>query len=128
MIDIRQMTESDKPALQDAITRDVFHPGEWKVEHFDQPNILSQVIEDSQGPIAFVRFTKTLRISCVWNDGENVARNARAIIFGIQKAVERARASGYTEIIITTSHDKLAKFFVKVMKMTRSDNEFILQV
>jgi hypothetical protein len=124
----RKFTVDDEPALQRAIDRDTFHPGEWKVEHFKQPNMVTQVMGDSSGPIVFVRFTKTLRISCVWNDEGDVHRNARAVILGIHDAVEQARASGYTEIIITTNHDKLANFFTKVMKMTRSGDEYILQV
>ena len=118
--------------LQKAIDADTFHPGEWKVEHFlplfNQPPVTTNIIEDNDGPIAFVRYTKTLRISCVWNDGADTSRNAKAIIFGIKDAVEKARASGFSEIIITTSHPKLAAFFERILKMTRSSDEYTLAV
>lgn len=131
MITTRVMTEQDSPALDAAITRDTFHPGEWKVTDFihtpESPKVCT-VIEDSIGPIAFVRFTKTLRITCVWNDAEDKQRNARAIIFGIRDAVQLARANGFSEIIIKTDHDKLATFFSEVMKMEKSGSEFILAV
>jgi hypothetical protein len=131
-IEIRNLTEDDIPALQKAIEVDTFHPGEWKVEDFlsspDKPPVATNVIEDQNGPIAFVRYTKTLRISCVWNDGADVSRNARAIIQGIHDAVLKARASGFSEIIITTSHSKLATFFERVMKMTKSGDEYLLAV
>jgi hypothetical protein len=126
-ITIRKFTPEDVPDLQKAIDADKFHPGEWNVDHFKEPATVN-VIGDSKGPIAFVRYTKTLRISCVWSDGEDVSRNARAIIQGLNDAVQKARASGYTEIIITTSHKKLAVFFGQVMKMTRSGDEYILLV
>ncbi len=132
MVNIRQFTAEDVPALQKAIDGDTFHPGEWKAEHFlpppEQPPITASVIEDKNGPIAFVRYTKTLRISCIWNDGGDNSRNARAIIFGINDAVKRARASGYNEIIITTNHPKLATFFERVLGMTKSDGEYLLAV
>jgi hypothetical protein len=138
MITTRAMTEQDIPALQVAIDRDTFHPGSWAVEDFifdpsseDErkrvPKICT-VIEDSKGPITFVRFTKTLRVCCVWNDGTDNHRNARAIIFGIQSAVQQARENGFTEIIIQTDHDKLATFLTEVMKMTKSGNEYLLAV
>jgi hypothetical protein len=131
MTTTRALTEQDHPALQAAIDRDTFHPGEWKVSDFihtpESPRV-STVIEDSKGPIAFVRFTKTLRICCVWADGCDTCRNARAIIFGIRDAVQMARANGFTEIIIQSDHEKLATFLTEVLKMTKSGSEFLLAV
>lgn len=137
MVDIRPFTVADIPALQTAIDKDTFHPGEWSVRHFyDDPadkdalNIPKEVsvISDQHGPIAFVRYTKSLRISCVWNDATDVHRNGRAIVNGILDAVKRARASGFTELIITTESDKLADFFKKILKMENTGKEFLLQV
>jgi len=131
MLEIRDFTLEDISSLEAALARDEFHPGEWRVHHFfNQPNrpVSSSVIEDDKGPIAFVRFTKTLRISCVWNDGADFSRNARAIIFGIKKAVDRARASGFTEIVIQTSHPKLAEFLTRVIGMNKSDGEYVIAV
>lgn len=131
MTTTRAMTQQDYPALQSAIERDTFHPGAWKAEDFistEESPKMCTVIEDSQGPITFVRFTKALRIGCVWNDGNDNHRNARAIIFGIRNAIDLARANGFTEIIIQTDHDKLATFLTDVMKMTKSGNEYLLAV
>ena|SRR5258708_2011278 len=134
---IRDFSSSDVPALQRAIDVDTFHPGEWTVEHFYNPQpdpekynpaVQSEVIEDSQGVVTFVRFTKTLRISCVWNNAADVSRNARVIVRGIKDAVTKARAGGFSEIIITTHHPRLADFLEKVIKMTRRDSEFLLLV
>lgn len=136
-IEIRPFEPTDIPALQAAIDRDTFHPGEWSVKHFyDDPNdpdalkIPKEVttMSDSKGPIAFVRYTKSLRISCVWNDETDNHRNGRAVLIGIFDAVQKARSSGFTEIIITTESDKLATFFEKTLKMKRSRDEFLLQV
>jgi hypothetical protein len=128
MLKIRKFEEDDILPLQSAIDADTFHPGEWSIEHFtgDSTPKEVQVIEDQKGPISFVRYTKTLRISCVWADGTDKSRNARAIIQGLRDAVEKARASGFTEVIIKTSYPELANFFVKVMKMKHSGDEYLL--
>jgi hypothetical protein len=132
------MTEQDHPALQTAIESNTFHPGEWQVKDFifdpksedakeRQPKICT-VVEDAQGPIVFVRFTKALRICTVWADGDDVHRNARAIIFGLKNAVDTARANGFTEVIVTTQHEKLATFLTDVMGMTKSGDEYVLAI
>src|SRR5208282_5675163 len=114
-IEIRPFDKTDIPVLQAAIDRDTFHPGEWSVKHFyddpEDPNALNipkevATMSDSKGPIAFVRYTKSLRISCIWADEKDVHRNARAIIIGIRDAIKKAGASGYSEIIITTESEK----------------------
>lgn len=129
MIKIRDFTSDDVPALSRAIDSDNFHPGEWRVENFTpQPGVDTNVIEDQTGPIAFVRFTKTLRISCIWNDGKDTRRNASAIIQGIQDAIRRARVSGFSEIVIQTKHPRLASFLEQIMGMTKSDGEYLLAV
>lgn len=136
-IEIRPFSETDIPALQAAIDRDTFHPGEWNVKHFyDDPadpealKIPKEVatMSDSKGPIAFVRYTKSLRISCMWNDETDNHRNGRAVLNGILDAIKKARASGFTEIIINTESEKLATFFERILKMKRSRDEFLLQV
>lgn len=134
----RGLIEQDYPALKDALARDTIHPGEWAVEDFihdplsDDARVrvpkVCTVIGDSKGPITYVRFTKTLRICCVWNDETDYQRNARAVIFGIHDAAQMAQANGFTEIIIQTSHEKLATFLTQVMKMKQSGSEFILAV
>lgn len=131
MISIRELTQEDIPALQSAIDRDKFHPDEWRVDHFlpgSGAPVVTEIIEDGGGPIAFVRYTKTLRISCVWNDADKGTKNARAIIHGIRAAVLKARESGFSEITITTSHPKLAVFLTRIIGMTKSSDEYILAV
>jgi hypothetical protein len=136
-IEIRPFDKADIPMLQAAIDRNTIHPGEWSVKHFyddpEDPDALKipkevTTMSDQQGPIVFVRYTKSLRISCVWNDEKDNHRNGRAVVNGILDAVTKARASGFTELIIQTQSEKLATFFEKILKMRRSRDEFILQV
>ena len=132
MIQITPFDPKDSPALQTAIDGAVFHPGAWTLADFisddpDRPKVVA-VISDQNGPIAYTRYTKLLRVCCVWNDEADYSRNAKAIIFGIKDAVTRARASGFTEIIIQSSNPKLANFLENVLKMKKSDGEFLLYV
>ncbi len=136
-IEIRPFEKTDIPALQAAIDRDTFHPGEWSVKHFyndpNDPDALKipkevATMSDSRGPIAFVRYTKSLRISCVWNDETDNHRNGRAVLIGILDAVNKARASGFTEIIIRSDSDKLSTFLTKVLRMDKQGNQHYLQV
>lgn len=133
----RALIPEDLPALQVGLDNDHFHPGTWSTQDFiynpegdERERVVKfcGVIEDSKGPIAFTRFTKTLRISAVWADDQDSKRNARAIIFGIKEAVATARLNGFTEVVIQTSHDKLATFLTQVMKMRQSGSEFFLAV
>jgi D-aminopeptidase len=46
----------------------------------------------------------------------------------VHDAVKMARANGFTEIIVQTSHKKLATFLTEVLKMKQSGSEFLLAV
>lgn len=124
---IRPMTKDDFPALQEAINKDTFHPGEWTTDHFADPTVFPEVIEDAKGAAVFVRFSKVLRISCVWAESENMGRNARAIIAGLRDAIEQGVKSGYKEIIVTTEHPPLAEF-LKKFGFVQHDTEYLLQL
>ena len=131
MIQIREFDPTkDSPALQTAINGAVFHPGAWTLGHFlpDASTKAVAVISDNNGPIAYTRYTKVLRVSCVWNDEADYSRNAKAVIFGIKDAVTRARTSGFSEVIIQSANPKLANFLENVLKMKKSDGEFLLYV
>lgn len=126
-MNIRPMTNDDLPALQTAIDKDTFHPGEWKTAHFTDPQAMPEVIEDKKGPAVFVRFTKTLRISCVWAEPENMGRNARSVIAGLRHAIEEGIKSGYKELVITTAHPPLAEF-LKKFGFVQHDTEYFLSL
>lgn len=140
MINIRAFEKEDVPALTAAIDNDKIHPGTWTVNDFyDSPEDIEnkkalnipkyvKVISDQHSPIAFVRYTKTLRICAVWADGRDRQRNSRAVIQGIRDAITNGRASGFTEIIIQTDYEPLAQFFTQVMKMTQHGDQFTLAI
>ena len=108
------MTVDDLAEIEKAANADLVHPGLWTKEHFTRPNAQPEVIEDGQGPISYVLFTKTLRISCVWATYDTPSRNAKAVILGIQDAVVKAKQSGFTEIVIESEHWPLRLLLRKI--------------
>ena len=118
---------TDVAGLSEAIKKDTLHPGEWKVEHFTDPNLYSEVVEDEQGPVIYARFTKTLRISCVWADPDNKQRNFQPAFEGVKDAVDKAKASGFTEVIVLTNHPPLAAF-LKMFGFKEAKGEYLLQI
>lgn len=128
---IRKFTPEDIPALQKAIDADTFHPGEWKVWHFQIPFTVTKVFEDSQGPVIFILYTnddKRLRISCVWADANDTRRNARAVFYTLRDAAQLARERGDTSVVVETEYPKLADFLTKVFKMERCGNDYVLPI
>jgi hypothetical protein len=126
----RPIYTDDLPVLKAAIEADKFHPGEWKVEDFRGT---SEVFEDSRGVIVFVHYDPEplarLRISTMWVTPDEVHRNARAIIFLVRSAAERAAMSGFKQLIFTTTHDKLSNFCTKVLKFRAIDSdEYVLDL
>lgn len=130
MIDIRDFTSADIPALQKAIDADKFHKGEWQVSHFQIPDVPTKVVEDSRGPVAFVIYTNSegwMRVSCVWAD-DDTRRNARALVTAIALMVQTARESGLRGLVIETSHPNLAAFLVRIFGMECNGNEYFLSI
>jgi hypothetical protein len=117
--ELRAFEPRDIPALQVALATDTFHPGVWKVEHFTHPTVCSEIVEDSAGIAIFALYEResaeTLRLSCVWADGNDSKRNAKAIIFGIHSLVQKARAAQYKEIVTESEHAPLRAFLSKVL-------------
>ena len=116
----RPLVAMDYAALQVAMDKDPFHPGEWKVSHFEGQ--CAEVFEDLKGPVVYVLYTghgeTGLRISTVWNDSLDVHRNARAIVFLVRQTADRARQIGIKELVFSTTHAKLATFCSKVLGFT----------
>lgn len=136
-MELRALTSRDIPALQAAIDADPFHPaGTWKVTHFTSPTVYSEVVEDADGAVIFAAYEResetAMRLSCMWVNGHDTRRNAKAIIFGIQSLVQKARASGYQEIVTESEYAPLRAFLGKVLgfvpRPTGSAKDLVLSI
>ena len=118
-MELRAFESKDISALRAALAADTFHPGLWRVEHFTHPRVYAEVVTDDQGIAVFALYEResaeTMRLSCAWADGHDTRRNARAIIFGIQSLVQKARAAKYKEIVTESEYPPLRDFLDKVL-------------
>lgn len=127
MVSLRPLDEKDLVPLQVALDVNLLHSGE-KAALFVLPNVASEVVEDEQGPMGYMRFSKTLRVMFRWVDNEDRARNAKSLFGVFQHVVELAKNSGFTEIVFQTSNPKLAAFCQKNFGFVESAGEQVLYV
>ena len=128
--------EKDRSHLDAALSVDAFHPTTTSDFFLPlQPNgipdvrVTTNVYSDEKGPILFVRQAKALRIDMCFSDNEDHKRNAAAMKFGWDALVQRAKESGFTEIICSTNSPMLKKFGEDVFgfKEVQVDGEVALR-
>lgn len=128
--------EKDRAFLDDALSRDEYHT--TTTSDFFLPlapngipdvRVTTNVYSDEKGPILFVRHAKALRIDMCFSDNNDHKRNAAAMKFGWGDLVQRAKESGFTEIICSTNSPMLKKFGEDVFgfKEVQVDGEVALR-
>ena len=126
MITSRPLESLDQDMLKRALDQDTYeHAG---VGDYSCPNVYSEVYEDEVGPIGILRYSKTLRLMTVWCDNKDRERNAASVIKAIGDAVEKAKASGFTEIVFNTESPTLAKFCMTQLGFEESKGEYVRYV
>ena len=105
----RLLEEKDETWLATSLALDEHHQG-TPVAFFKEPGVLSTVYEDEQGPICVARCSKSLRIDIQFLDNEDRRRNAKVLAAGVEQVAAAAKASGYSELVFTTSNPELAAF------------------
>jgi hypothetical protein len=126
LITSRPLQPEDTETLQKALDQNEFHQGQ-KTEYYTNVGV-TDVYEDSQGPIGFLRYTKTLRLCTVWVDNNDRQRNAASVIQAIKDAVEKAKANGYSDILFSTNSAKLKAFSETLGFTEDTDHNMVLYV
>jgi hypothetical protein len=126
VITSRPLQPEDTETLQKALDQNEFHPGQ-KTEYYTNVGV-TDVYEDSQGPIGFLRYTKTLRLCTVWVDNNDRQRNGASVIQAIKDAVEKAKANGYSDILFSTNSAKLKAFSETLGFTEDTDHNMVLYV
>jgi hypothetical protein len=109
MVTSRQITKADRPAIADALSKDIFHQG-TKVNAFYEKGTLTNVYEDEQGPVFLLRGSRSLRIDMMFFDNGDRERNKATMLAGFQALVAGARAAGFKEITTSTNSPALLQF------------------
>ena len=122
----RPLEQKDLPMLKQALDQDTFEhcdPEQYTMDH-----AYSVVYEDGKGPIGVLRYTKTLRLVCVWCDNADKRRNAASAIQAVKDAVEQAKANGFTEILCETESESLKQFYVRKLGFREAGKALILSM
>lgn len=120
MISSRKIDELDRPSIKQALARDQFHIG-TEADAFYQEGVVTNVYEDSDGPVFLLRATKALRIDMLFFSNDAKERNAKAMLDGWNQLVQMARANGFKEIVTSTNSPKLRDFAVKLLGMQETN-------
>jgi len=120
---IRELTEADTPELQNALP--AMEVKNWNPE---DPNATINAVYDSSGTIAFVRFSKTLRLSCGWVDTSDSPRTASVIIPTINNMIFRAKEAGFSELIIEVRNPVMRDFLAEKFKFTSRGKDLSLSL
>jgi hypothetical protein len=104
------------------------HHFETPVSFFKQAGTVTKVYEgEDHQPICFARAAKSLRIDIHFLDNSDKRKNATALAEGIGPLVEQAKASGFYEIVFTTSNPELAAFCEKKLGYEVVPDKFVLR-
>ena len=122
----RPLEEKDLPMLQAALDQDTFEHCEAK--NYTMDNSYSVVYEDEQGPIGVLRYTKTLRLVCVFCDNDDKRRNAAGATQAVINAVQQAKANGFVDVICETESESLKKFYVNYLGFKEAGKTLVLHI
>jgi len=126
MVTNRSLESKDLPILQAALGQDTFEHCEAK--NYTMDNSFSVVYEDEQGPIGVLRYTKTLRLVCVFCDNEDKQRNAVGAIQAVKDAIVQAKANGFVDVICETESESLKKFYVNHLGFKEAGKTLVLHI
>jgi hypothetical protein len=126
MITNRPLEQKDIPMLERALNQDTFEHCEPK--QYTMDNAFSVVYEDEQGPIGVLRYTKTLRLVCVWCDNDDKKRNAAGAVQAVIDAVEQAKSNGFTDIVCETESPLLKKYYIERFGFVEAGRTLVLHV
>lgn len=112
MVTSRSITEQDRESVEQALSRDFFHP-DTDANVFFEKGTMTNVYEDEQGPVLLVRTYKSLHLDLMCFDNADVVRNKAVLQEGWPLLVSGAQRNGFKEIVTTVNGPALLKFLTK---------------
>lgn len=107
-MNIRKITEADKPLIDAMIEKDPFHAGLGTSEFYFEPCTEAFWIENEEGGFV-VRLARTMRINAAF-DVDQRKNNAFLLTEFTKWVAEAAAKSGFREVIFKTNNDELSSF------------------
>jgi hypothetical protein len=108
----RPVEQADRPSIEAALARDVFHSS-VSSDVFFQPGTCTSVYEDDGKPVLLVRAYRSLHLDLMCFDNADTVRNKAVLEEGWPRLVENAKANGFKEINTSANGPALLKFLTK---------------
>ena len=112
MISSRRIEETDRASIEQALARDIFHPG-VKADVFYEPGTATNVYEYDHEPVLVVRVYKCLHLDLMCYDNTDFVRNKKVLEAGWPKLVASAKSNGFKEVITSVNGPALLRFLTK---------------
>lgn len=125
MITHRPITPEDFPKIEQEIARDSCHADWMKPAFFVQPNTVSRVYFDEDGPILFLRMSNALRLHIQFC-GVEKEKIRKCLVTQFPEVVHNAKRNGYAQILYETISKPLAWFCRRYLGFTDSPDERVL--
>lgn len=109
MTTVRRIEHKDKQVLATSLATDSFH-STTDPDFFFAPGSVCNVYEDDKGPVLFLRGTKSLRLDIQFVSNNDFERNRGTMLDGFPGLIERAKRSGFTEIVFCSNSPLLMRF------------------
>ena len=109
----RLMAVEDKDALQTAMDKNTWHPGQ-QAESYMVNGVTFVYGDEPLKPVTFLNYEKILRVRVQWSDEQDRDGNKEALVQMVEDAVKLARDNGYGEVIFQTDNPALAKYAVRL--------------
>jgi len=122
MITDRFMQESDETILTQSLAQDEYH-ATTNVDFFKEQGTLTKVYELDGEPVLFSRACKALRLDLQFVNNHAARKNMQVMLGGFPALVEKARESGFREIIFNTSSPLLKKFCTTRLGFTEVEGD-----
>ena len=107
-MNLRKLTDDDRPLIDARIQADPFHAGKGDSSFFFEPYSESFAVSDSEGDVMHVRISRALRVNAVFSGDRK--RNAEVMPVLAKALGQMAEDAGFKEIVWTSENAALRKF------------------
>jgi hypothetical protein len=136
---LREVTEEDRPLLEQWIVRDPWHRGKLGVEFFlgftdsgeRDPRATCYVIEDDKGEVFFIRLSRASRVNIQFaptHDAIQKERNRKTLMEGMAFLEGLLSNAGADEWIFDTANPELRATAIKRLGFRQSQQELVRRI
>lgn len=122
MITERFFEDSDLPLLAQSVAPNGIDQDAIET-YFRAPGTVASVFGDDEGPVLFVRGSKTLRLELALSLDAGDERKAKVLVEGLARVAEKARQHGFTELVMNCDIPSLREVAIGTFGFVASGND-----